>query len=249
MSADLVLTVDVETDWGTPHTRGIDEALPRLLEVLDAADARATFFVVGDVADAVRTHLPPESRHEVGSHSQTHARLSRLSAAEVEAEVRQSRETLTRLGYEVRGFRAPFLRGPRALPRMLAEAGYAYDSSVGSVLPSLRNLRLRRAPRTESGIRRIQPSTLWDQVTPFSLTALRVLDPLATWLRPRGTAMLFCHLHEFVDSRDGWHALPRTLRWLHGRNTGARAWSLLDGLLGRARGRTRTCSEHLELCS
>ena len=42
----------MEGDFGTRDLRGVDEALPRLLDALDARGARATLFVVGEVARA-----------------------------------------------------------------------------------------------------------------------------------------------------------------------------------------------------
>lgn len=240
-----MLTVDVESDWGTERTHGIESALPRLLDLLERYDARATFFVVGDVAEAAHPHLAEAERHEIGSHGMTHSVLTRLSDQRVRSEVAESRQKLEELGFEVSGFRAPFLRSTKTLPETLRRCGYAYDSSLGSVYPSLRNLARGTAPLVESGISRLRPSTLRDRVTPFSLTYLRLFHPLGLRLRAPDANMFFCHLHEFLDERHGWCELPRPLRRLHARNTGQRAWTILEELLRIYRNRTVTCHEFL----
>ncbi len=246
MNGSLMLTVDVESDWGSGRTRGIEEALPRLLDLLDQYEARATFFVVGDFATPFRKRVRPESRHEVGSHGLTHTPLTRLDESDVAFELSRSRSILEDLGFDVRGFRAPFLRSPRMLPRLLANTGYSYDSSMGSVFPSLRNLTRRRDPVVERGIKRIPPSTLFDRITPFSLTYLRLLHPLGLGLRSKHAKLFYFHLHELLDEPRGWRGLPGPLQRLHARNVGERAWNILERLLKTFRGRTMRCRDFVE---
>src|SRR5690606_25645429 len=79
----LVLTIDVERDWAGNGTRGIDEALPWLLERLLHHGATATFFVVADLTGEVRGMLDPGGPHEIGSHGLTHDRLDRIGGEAV----------------------------------------------------------------------------------------------------------------------------------------------------------------------
>jgi peptidoglycan/xylan/chitin deacetylase (PgdA/CDA1 family) len=242
-----MFTVDVESDWGIGQTRGIVEVLPRLVEVLRAAGCGATFFVVADLGDRVRAVLPPDAGFEVGSHGLTHATLRGLAPAQVDREIGESRRRLEAAGYSVHGFRAPFLAAPRDLPRQLAAAGYSYDASRGSVLPSLRNgLGAGRSLAAGHRIIRLPAAVLRDGLSPFSMTWLRLYHPLGVRLVGRRSRMFYCHLHEFLDSGSGWHNLPALLRRLHGRNSGVVAWQILDELLGRFGSRFVSCASYLQ---
>jgi polysaccharide deacetylase family protein (PEP-CTERM system associated) len=108
----------------------------RLLDLFDAAGARGTFFVLGWVA---REHRPLVSRiasrgHEIASHGMSHRMLGELTRDAFREEARESKALLEDLaGTPVLGFRAPsYSVGVGtlwALP-ILAETGYAYDSSI-----------------------------------------------------------------------------------------------------------------------
>lgn len=232
----IAFTVDVESDWGSGEIRGVTEVLPRLLEMLERRGARATFFVVGELAEAFGRQVGSGSSHEVGSHGLTHRLLTRLDADEVRREVEESKRRLEAEGHLVQGFRAPFLRRPRCLGDALVRAGYRYDASGGSVVPGAGNLlgRLRRA-RPAGDLRELPTSTLRDGLTPFSLTWLRLFHPLGQRLIPRARSVFYCHLHELLDESPGWPTLPRPLRKLHARHAGRTAWQLLESLLARDR--------------
>src|SRR5919107_2903367 len=86
----------------SPHAT----STPRILDVLAAHDARATFFMIGEhVAgneDVVRRLIA--EGHELGNHMLSDAPSARLSAAEFERQLRQMHELLTGFG-PVRWFR------------------------------------------------------------------------------------------------------------------------------------------------
>ncbi|RMI43070.1 polysaccharide deacetylase family protein [Actinomadura harenae] len=72
---------------------------PRLLDALDRADARATFFVVGANAAAhpqVVRRMAAEG-HEIGDHTRCHRDLTRLAPIQVHAEVQQTQDTVRRI--------------------------------------------------------------------------------------------------------------------------------------------------------
>ncbi|MEM7205302.1 MAG: polysaccharide deacetylase family protein [Planctomycetota bacterium] len=241
----LAITVDVEADWCGVDTRGIDEMLPRLLERLDRHATPATFFVVGQHAARFRRHVAPHDRHEVGSHSQQHRVLTRLDNHHLQRELVESKQALEALGYDVHGFRAPFLRTPAGLLRQLDAAGYRYDSSLGSVVPGPQNLYAAwRYGLGKSLIQRVGPSLLRDRVTPYSLTWLRLYGRLGRALLPRGDAVFYCHLHEFLPASRGVAGWPAPVRWLHRRRVGDAAWRILDGLLTQPH-RFVTCRQML----
>ena len=86
----------------SPHAT----STPRILDVLAAHDARATFFMIGEhVAgneEVVRRLI--DEGHELGNHMMSDAPSARLSAAEFERQLLQTHELLARFG-PVRWFR------------------------------------------------------------------------------------------------------------------------------------------------
>jgi polysaccharide deacetylase family protein (PEP-CTERM system associated) len=143
------LTVDVEEwyhnclvpSYVQPQLRPelpveLDRLLPELLELLAEAGCRATFFVLGEVAERLPRRVREIARagHEVASHGFHHLRACERPAAEFERDIRRSKVLLEDLvGAPVRGFRAPewslrTLASP-LLP-LVAAAGFEYDSSL-----------------------------------------------------------------------------------------------------------------------
>jgi peptidoglycan/xylan/chitin deacetylase (PgdA/CDA1 family) len=143
------LTVDVEEwyhnclvpSYVQPHLRPelpveLDRLLPELLGLLAEAGCRATFFVLGEVAERLPRRVREIARagHEVASHGFHHLRACERPAAEFERDIRRSKALLEDLvGVPVRGFRAPewslrTLASP-LLP-LVAAAGFEYDSSL-----------------------------------------------------------------------------------------------------------------------
>lgn len=143
------LTVDVEEwyhnclvpSYVQPRLRPdlpveLDRLLPELLGLLAEAGCRATFFVLGEVAERLPWRVRELARagHEVASHGFHHLRACERPAAEFARDIRRSKALLEDLlGEPVRGFRAPewslrTLRSP-LLP-LVAAAGFEYDSSL-----------------------------------------------------------------------------------------------------------------------
>jgi len=89
---------------------------PRLLDLLEKFNAKATFFVIGKfVRECPQLVQEISARgHLVGNHTQTHANLFWLSPGAIRSEIRQCREALQdTLGAPAKYFRPPFgLRNP-----------------------------------------------------------------------------------------------------------------------------------------
>ena len=141
-------TVDLE-DWF--HVCGVEplrferwETLPSrvepttrwLLDVLDRADVRATFFIVGWVAErfprlveAVR-----DAGHEIGSHGHAHRRVYELDGEAFRRDLQASVQALRAAGVDtVSLFRAPeWSVNERSLWALdvLVEEGFRLDSSM-----------------------------------------------------------------------------------------------------------------------
>jgi polysaccharide deacetylase family protein (PEP-CTERM system associated) len=112
-----------------PNTR-------RILQLLATLDVRATFFVLGWVAERF-PHLVREiaaGGHELGCHSYWHRLIYKLDAAEFREDTRRAKDIIEQLvGQPVAGYRAPTYsvvhRSAWAL-EILAELGFTYDSSI-----------------------------------------------------------------------------------------------------------------------
>ena len=103
MPVTHAMSVDVE-DWfhdgglavDDPAAERVERNTDALLELLAAAGARATFFVLGRVAE----RYPPLVRriaaagHEVGSHGYAHAHLSQQLWREFRADLERARAAI-----------------------------------------------------------------------------------------------------------------------------------------------------------
>lgn len=142
ISAFHLLTVDVE-DW---QQSTLNHALPvgprvvsnthALLDLLAEAGVRATFFVLGRVAE-IHTTLVREiaaAGHEIGTHGHSHEAIGAMPEAQFREELHRSVHTLRQQsGQPVYGHRAAdFSISGRSLHLLehLAEEGLAYDSSL-----------------------------------------------------------------------------------------------------------------------
>jgi polysaccharide deacetylase family protein (PEP-CTERM system associated) len=145
-SPEAALSIDVEDWFHTDNLKGViareawegcelrvERNTMRMMEILDARKARATFFVLGWVAekcpDLVRTIAA--AGHEVASHGYGHEHVYSLRPSEFRSDVLRSKRYLEDLtGRAVRGYRAPcFSITEWAIP-ILQDAGFDYDSSV-----------------------------------------------------------------------------------------------------------------------
>jgi polysaccharide deacetylase family protein (PEP-CTERM system associated) len=151
----------------------------KTLDLLDAFGVRATFFVLGCVADAMPEVVREIARrgHEVASGGYWHRTIRQMAPEEFREDLRRSREALERAtGTRVLGHRVPHFLRPADLWALdlVAEEGYAYDSSLR---PLLRDFAAATASHTvhrlTAGGRR-----LWE-IPPSALTLGGLALPLA----------------------------------------------------------------------
>ena len=134
IEAAVGLTVSAELK--ADYAARMEAATRRLLDQLAAANALATFYVVGEIA---RSH-PQLVRdihaagHEIGSHSWDHRPVHRFTPAAFRADLRASKDALEQVtGSPVFGFRAPtfsVMKETGWAIDVLAECGFEYDSSI-----------------------------------------------------------------------------------------------------------------------
>lgn len=218
------LTVDLE-DWqqsvldhGLPVSDAFLTGTERLLEILDRHGAKATFFILANVAK----HSPnvvkrlSECGHEIQTHGYDHTEISRQTPQQFRADVTRARAILEGLiGQRVRGYRAPRFsittRTAWALD-ILAEEGFRYDSSIVPMrirgygingwCPAPHRLRTRRgAELLELPIATVRafgrPLPVggggYFRLLPYRLIrrALRMIE------RQGRPAVVYCHPYEF----------------------------------------------------
>ena len=123
------------SEWDGFESR-VAPQVTQLLELLAHHHARATFFVLGWVAerqpDLIRTIA--RAGHEIASHGWDHVRVTEQTPAQFRASIRRTKDLLETLsGTPVLGFRAPsfsIVRGREWALDVLIEEGYRYDSSL-----------------------------------------------------------------------------------------------------------------------
>ncbi len=107
-----------------------------LLDQLEQAQIRATFFIVGQIArdNPTLVRAIHEAGHEVASHGWDHQRVLNLTPATFRADIRQSKDALEQVtGEAVVGYRAPtfsVMRQTAWALDVLVEQGITYDSSI-----------------------------------------------------------------------------------------------------------------------
>lgn len=114
----------------------VERNTERILDLLGKRDLRATFFVLGWVAERHPDLIRRIARggHEVASHGYAHELITTQTPAQFREDVRRAKRTLEDLiGEPILGYRAPSFTITSetiwALP-ILVEEGHMYDSSV-----------------------------------------------------------------------------------------------------------------------
>jgi polysaccharide deacetylase family protein (PEP-CTERM system associated) len=156
--------------WSQIESR-VQHTTERLLAVLEQEHGRATFFVLGWVAErhprlvrAIAQH-----GHEVASHGYAHELITVQTPARFREDVRRAKGILQDLiGEPVLGYRAPSLTVTAETSwcfPILVEEGYHYDSSVPPNQPLPPTLPLRHVNPGTVGLFQSLPTdagTLWE---------------------------------------------------------------------------------------
>ena len=143
------MTVDVEDYF---HVSAFDGVLPRsrwdsiesrvvanterILEIFQDTDVRATFFVLGWVAERYPglVRRIAAAGHELASHGYAHRLVYDLTPAMFREDIRRSKIVMEQAaGVAVRGYRAPsYSVTPRSLWALdiLIDEGFTYDASI-----------------------------------------------------------------------------------------------------------------------
>ena len=121
--------------WDSYTPRLLQQMKP-LLEMLARHEAKATFFVLGWVAERQRELIRTiaAAGHEIASHGWDHVRVTHQTPAQFRDSIRRTKNLLEAItGQPVLGFRAPsfsIVAGREWALDLLIEEGYRYDSSL-----------------------------------------------------------------------------------------------------------------------
>jgi peptidoglycan-N-acetylglucosamine deacetylase len=140
------LSLDLDNQWSYMKTHGdagweaypsyFDLVVPRIIELLQDANTKITFFIVGQDAALEKNHAAlrqiTTAGHEVGNHSFRHEPWLHLySEAELEQEIDQAEAAIeTATGQRPNCFRGPGFSLSRTVIKVLTRRGYACDAST-----------------------------------------------------------------------------------------------------------------------
>lgn len=126
-------------DWDSLPSR-VEANTDAVIDLFAAAGVKGTFFTLGWVAKrfpALIRRIVDEG-HELGSHGWDHTRVFKMTPDQFAKDLNRTRKLLEDTsGRAVTGYRAPSFSLDKRTPwahDMLAEAGYAYSSSVAPVV-------------------------------------------------------------------------------------------------------------------
>jgi len=239
-------------DWSRFESR-VEWSTRRLLELLGRHNARATFFVLGWVAEAFPQLVREidQAGHEIGSHSYWHRLVYHLEPEKFRQDLRLSKHVLEDItGKRVTLYRAPsFSITNRSLWALdiLAEEGFLGDSSIFPI----RRIRYG-VPRSRRDLYRVEtkagplwefPPTVWRlarlnlpmagggyfRLYPGAVTRFALRRVSRTTQRP---LMFYTHPWEVDPDQPRLNAGTRLARFRHYVNLG-RTEKKLDKLLAR----------------
>lgn len=111
----------------------VAESTERILSILENLDLKATFFILGWVAERIPSlvkHIQ-SAGHEVASHGYDHELIPRQSLQEFERDIVRSKRLLEDMtGQAVKGYRAPCFSVNDDAIDILRKHGFTYDSSL-----------------------------------------------------------------------------------------------------------------------
>ncbi len=134
----IALTFDIERDIPDVLDTyfGVKIGLIKILQLLEIYNIKGTFFCTGTVADQLpwAINLIERKGHEIACHSSNHERLSNLTYNECKETISNNKKIIEKRCQksEIIGFRAPYLKPPKFLFRILKELGFKYDSSIST---------------------------------------------------------------------------------------------------------------------
>ena len=143
-----ILTIDLEDwyqgielppcEWSKCEYR-VERSVRLLLEILDESGTKATFFVLGYVAEKFPRLVREvaEQGHEIGTHGHGHELVYKLTPAQFASDLKRSIDCLEQtIDNPIKIYRAPYFSITEEsiwAIEILTEHGIEYDSSISSI--------------------------------------------------------------------------------------------------------------------
>lgn len=192
----IALTFDIERDLPQVLNTfdGITKGIPKILNLLEKFDIKATFFCTGRVAHNYASYirLIESYGHEIACHGWNHERLTQLSIERNYELIKESKVLLEETCQisEIIGFRAPYLSISENIFEILQSLGFEYDSSITSFkkaleLEKIYNIR-EFVPSKKSGYLR------------FGFSNSRLIQPRSK----NNVIVLYFHPWEFLNMKE-----------------------------------------------
>jgi len=215
---------DIRVDQWDSYPSRVVVNTRRILDLLDAHDVRATFFVLGWVAERFEALVREihDRGHEIGCHGYAHRLIYQLTPDEFRADLVRARDILQEtIDGPVRAFRAPSFSITKeslwAL-EILVEEGFHFDSSIFPIHHDRYGI-----PGATRGIHRIDTPSGPIQEFPISVARLAGINVpvsgggyfrlyplcLTSWLLGRINRR---HARPFVFYVHPWEVDPRQPR-------------------------------------
>jgi polysaccharide deacetylase family protein (PEP-CTERM system associated) len=221
-------------DWDAIPCR-VERNVDVILGLLDDANAKATFFTLGWIAQrhpqVVRRIV--DEGHELASHGYGHQRASELTPAQFRDDISRAKGLLEDLGgVAVRGYRAPSFSINRDnwwAVEELENAGYEYSSSIYPVKHDHYGMpdapRFPHRPNGEAGILELPPTTVplfgrnlpaagggWFRLLPYELSRWMLQRVNA---QDRAPCMFYFHPWEVDHEQPRLAGLSTKTRFRH----------------------------------
>jgi len=229
----IALTFDIERDIPNVLNTyyGVKIGLIKILQLLDNYNIKGTFFCTGTVADQQpwAISLIENKGHEIACHSSNHERLYKLTFEECKEIISTNKKTIEKRCQksEIVGFRAPYLKPPKFLFRMLNDLGFKYDSSIST------RKKMQYYQTNNYEIQEFHPLDIY---TVFRLPMSSFL--LRKWILKKKLIVLYFHSWEAIDMKSLMHDLNlfknssyRIDRWI---NTGESFITRINKLIKEA---------------
>ncbi|MFX1409880.1 MAG: polysaccharide deacetylase family protein [Promethearchaeota archaeon] len=193
----IALTFDIERDFPNVLDTyfGVKFGLLKILKLLENFKIKGTFFCTGNIVE----HLPEYIRlieregHEIACHGLNHERLNKLNFKKCQKLIYQNKKIVenTCQNSEIIGFRAPYLKPPKFLFKVLNNLGFKYDSSISS------GIKMKNYQINDYQIQEFHPS---NYNVFFRLPGSYFL--LRKWILKKKLLILFFHPWEAINLTD-----------------------------------------------
>jgi hypothetical protein len=135
----------------------IEKSVAIILEFLTKRDQRATFFVLGQLAEKYPHVIKKifSANHEIASHGYSHKSLSDLNEKELKEEISLSKQIIINIiNKEPKGFRAPnFSLNKKAIwAAEIIKKNFQYDSSIHPLKINFLKRKINEIPTSLGGI-------------------------------------------------------------------------------------------------